>query len=95
MKTSRFVYALSVLLVLVLVCGIVPAAYADNSCICASAQDKNPACTCGCNGDTKSMREQALEQFMICTMAAEAETNVRRLNGDTAPSARPASNPKV
>ena len=78
MKTSRFVYVLSALLVLVLVCGIVPAAYADNGCICASAQDKNPACTCGCNGDIKTTREQALEQFMLCTIAAEAESDVRR-----------------
>lgn len=76
MKTSRFVYVLSVLLVLVLVCGIIPAAYADNSCICVSAQDKNPACTCGCNGNTKSMREETLQKFLMYTFAAETETDL-------------------
>lgn len=76
MKTSRFVYVLSVLLVLVLVCGIIPAAYADNSCICVSAQDKNPACTCGCNGNTKSMREEALQKFLMYTLAAETESDL-------------------
>lgn len=78
MKTNRLAYVLSVLLVLVLVCGIVPAAYADNSCICTSAQNKNPACTCGCNGDMKSMREEALQQFLMFTIAAEAETDIRK-----------------
>ena len=78
MKTNRLVYVLSVLLVVVLVCGIIPAAYADNSCICASTQSKNPACTCGCNGDMKSMREEALQEFLMYTIAAEAESDVRK-----------------
>ena len=77
MKMSRSVYVLSVLLVLVLICGIIPAAYADNSCICTPAQEKNPACTCGCNQDMKSMREEALQEFLMCTMAAENETDLR------------------
>ena len=77
MKMSRSVYVLSVLLVLVLICGLIPAAYADNSCICTSAQEKNPACTCGCNQDMKAVREEALQEFLMCTMAAEKETDLR------------------
>ena len=70
----RTVYTLSVLLLLVLLCALVPAAYAED-CVCASAPERDPACTGSCGSELELMRKSALSDFLMYTMAAEAETD--------------------
>ena len=70
----RTVYTLSVLLLIVLLCALVPAAYAED-CVCASAPERDPACTGSCGSELELMRKSALSDFLMYTMAAEAETD--------------------
>ena len=72
MMKRRIIYALSVLVLVVLLCAIIPAACAE-SCVCAPAKDKNPVCADGCGTDLELMRKSALSDFLMYTMAAEAE----------------------
>lgn len=71
----RFVYVLSMLLLAMLFCALLPAAYADDACICASAQEPDPVCTCGCGGEQRAARKTALDSFLGSLMAAEYTCN--------------------
>ena len=70
----RTVYTLSVLLLVVLLCALIPAAYAED-CASASTPERGPACTGGCGTELELMRKSALSDFLMYTMAAEAETD--------------------
>ena len=70
----RTVYTLSVLLLVVLLCALLPAAYAED-CVCASAPERDPACTGGCGTALELMRKSALSDFLMITMAAESEND--------------------
>lgn len=72
MMKGRTVYALSVLLFVVLLCALIPAAYAEE-CICPTAGER--ACPEIRNCDMELMRKSALSDFLMYTMAAEAETD--------------------
>lgn len=74
MMKRRTAYALSVLLLVVLVCMLIPAAYAED-CVCASAPERDPVCTGGCGAELELVRKSALSDFLMYTMAAEAETD--------------------
>ena len=69
----RTVYILSVLLLVVLICALIPAAHAED-CVCACTPERDPVCTGGCGTELELMRKSALSDFLMYTMAAEAET---------------------
>lgn len=69
----RTVYTLSILLLVVLLCALVPAAYAED-CVCASMPERDSACAGSCSTELELMRKSALSDFLMYTMAAEAET---------------------
>jgi hypothetical protein len=69
----RTVYTLSILLLVVLLCALVPAAYAED-CVCASMPERDSACAGSCGTELELMRKSALSDFLMYTMAAEAET---------------------
>ena len=73
MSKRRYACMLMVLVLVVLLCALAPAAFADELCTCQSAQNPDPECRCGCNGDSRSARRDALEEFLVYTMAAENE----------------------
>jgi len=62
MKTRRCVYFLSVLLIAVLVCGLVPSAWADNGCPNGVCND-GLGCPCGCG--VKQTHERAYSDFPV------------------------------
>lgn len=69
----RTVYILSVLLLVVLIGALIPAAHAED-CVCACTPERDPVCTGGCGTELELMRKSALSDFLMYTMAAEAET---------------------
>jgi hypothetical protein len=66
MLKRRTVYTLSVLLLVVLLCALIPAAYAED-CVCASAPERDPDCTGGCGTELELMRKL---DVMICMDSA-------------------------
>ena len=70
----RIVYTLSVLLLVLLLCALIPAAYAED-CVCPYAPERDPVCAGGCGTKLELMRKSALSDFLMYTMAAEAETD--------------------
>ena len=71
---KRTVYTLSVLLLVVVFCALIPAAYAED-CVCTCTPGRDHACTGSCGTELELMRKSALSDFLMYTMAAEAETD--------------------
>lgn len=74
MMKRRTANILSVLLLVALFCVLIPAACAEGPAG-VSGPDRDPACVGRCGTELELMRKSALSDFLMYTMAAEAETD--------------------